>query len=157
MLSTLLSLRWLMTIASIGAGIGSLLMFWIGAVRIVRGVEVAVAGGPGKATIAAVMGATDAFIFGVVLMIFAFAIVFGFVVNLGDAARARMPPWMHLGGIAEIKRTLMEVIVLYLTVDFVTDVAEGEDHAAWTTLVMPAAIVLIAAALRLMRGPPDAT
>jgi hypothetical protein len=45
----------------------------------------------------------------------------------------------------------MEVIVLYLTVDFATDLAEGQGHADWHSLVMPASIVLLAAALRLMR------
>jgi uncharacterized membrane protein YqhA len=151
MLSWLVSLRWLMLIASLGAGLGALLMFWIGAVRLALGFEGAVAGVATKVTIAAVMGAIDAFIFGAVLLIFALGIAVGFAVELPQTTLERLPPWMRLGGIGEIKRTLMEVIVLYLTVDFATDIAQGQDHADWTTVVIPASIVLIAAAIRLTR------
>jgi uncharacterized membrane protein YqhA len=150
MLSCLVSLRWLMLIASLGAGLGALLMFWVGAVRIALGFQGAIAGVATKATIAAVMGAIDAFIFGAVLLIFAFGIAVGFAANPSEATLARLPAWMRLGGIGEIKRTLMEVIVLYLTVDFVTDVAETQD-LQWTAMVIPAAIALIAAAIRLTR------
>jgi len=59
---------------------------------------------------------------------------------------------MRVNGIGELKRTLVEVILIYLIVDFATDIAESEGHLSWTTLVMPLSILLIAGSLRLMGG-----
>jgi uncharacterized membrane protein YqhA len=96
------------------------------------------------------MGATDAYLFGVVLVIFTYAITFGFVLDLAPAERERLPDWMRVEGIADLKRILVEVILVYLIVDFATDVAGTEWHLDWHTLVMPGSVLLIAAALRLL-------
>jgi hypothetical protein len=44
------------------------------------------------------------------------------------------------------------VILVYLVVDFATDLAAGEGHVTWETLVVPIAVLLIAGALRLVGG-----
>ena len=99
---------------------------------------------------AAVMGATDAFLFGVVLIIFAYAIALGFAFPLKVAQRDKLPTWMHVQGIGELKNTLVEVIIVYIAVNFATDLATGESAL---TLVKPGSIVLIAVARRIMSGP----
>lgn len=152
MWSWVLSFRWLMLIAAIGTALGAVLMFWIGVIRIVTGFAAVVAGGT-KPAIIAVMGATDAFIFGLVLLIFSFAITFGFVSEMPQAMQERLPRWIPSGGVAGLSRAMMEVIVVYLTVDFVTDIAEQEGPGEWTLLIMPVSIILIAGALRLLHGP----
>lgn len=58
-----------------------------------------------------------------------------------------MPP-SHMG---DLKRTLVEVILVYLVVDFATDVAEAA-HLSWASLILPIATVLMAAALRILPG-----
>ena len=98
------------------------------------------------------MEATDKFLFGIVLVIFSFAIAFGFLVDLAPATRATLPRWIAVGGVAELKRVFFEVILVYLAVDFVTDIAGSEAHRQWTELVMPAAILMLAGALRLLGG-----
>ena len=99
------------------------------------------------------MAATDALLFGVVLIFFAYAIAFGFALPLSEKTKSRLPKWMQIDNIAELKRTLVEVILVYLVVDFATDMAAaGEQKAAWETLVVPLSILLIAGALRLL-GP----
>jgi uncharacterized membrane protein YqhA len=97
----------------------------------------------------AVMGSTDAFLFGIVLVIFAYAVTFGFVLTPPRRIEHSLPGWMRIKGVGELKHTLVEVILVYLIVDFATDLAETDDLPAWSTLVKPIAIVLIAAALRL--------
>ncbi len=97
-----------------------------------------------------VMGASDAFLFGVLLIIFAVAIAFGFVFELPEQLAARLPACMRMNGIGELKHTLVEVILIYLIVDFATDIAESEGHLSWRILVMPLSILLIAGLLRLM-------
>ena len=56
---------------------------------------------------------------------------------------------MRVEGLGEIKITLIEVVLVYLVVDFVTDVVEVE-RFTWEMVAKPTAIVLIAGALRLL-------
>lgn len=158
MLAFVLSLRFVLLLASLGAGAGALLMFYEGAGKLAAAFRTAPADASGgKAVIGLVMGATDALLFGVVLVIFAYAITFGFVLQLGPAARRRVPAWMQVDGVGALKRLFFEVILVYLTVDFATDVASGDDHLTWQTLVVPASILMLAGALRLLTaGHPEA-
>ena len=148
-----LSLRFLMLFASFGAMLGGLMMFWAAGTKLARAAEVLVVGGEQDYVGASIMIATDSLLFGVVLLIFAYAIAFGFVFQLSEANRTRLPAWMHIQGIAELKVTLVQVILVYLTVDFATDISEPGHRNSWETLVMPIAILLLSGALRLMSSP----
>ena len=152
MLKVVLSLRLVMLVVAFGAVLGAALMVWLGFSKLLHSAHAAfVLETPNaKAVIVGVMGATDAFLFGVVLIIFAVAIASGFVFELPEQLATRLPAWMRVNGIGELKRTLAEVILIYLIVDFATDIAESEGHLSWTTLVMPLSILLIAGSLRLM-------
>jgi uncharacterized membrane protein YqhA len=96
------------------------------------------------------MGATDTFLFAMVLVIFAYAIAFGFVIDLSAEERQRLPEWMRISSMSELKHTLVAVIVVYLVVDFATDVAQPNASLTWETLVKPISIGLIAGALQLL-------
>jgi uncharacterized membrane protein YqhA len=151
MLKVLLSLRFLALFTSFGAVVGALLMFWVGGAKLVSAVGMlSLDGDTVKPITAAVMSATDAFLFGAVLIIFAYAIAFGFVLQTSPEFRQRLPGWIQVESVGELKRTLIEVILVYLVVDFATDLAAGEGHVSWETLVVPMSIVLIAGALRLV-------
>jgi len=151
MLKLVLSVRLLALITSLGAVVGALLMFWVGGVKMVGAFRLLADGGDSvKQVTAAVMGATDAFLFGAVLIIFAYAIAFGFVLHAAAAYREQLPAWVQVETIGALKRTLIEVILVYLVVDFATDLAAGEGHVSRETLVVPMAILLIAGAVRLL-------
>jgi uncharacterized membrane protein YqhA len=143
-----------MLAASLGAALGALVMFWLGCAKSWSALRAAAANDETRRVIGSVMGATDAFLFGVVLVVFAYAIAFGFVIELSPRERERLPAWMRVDGVADLKRILVEVILVYLIVDFATDVAEAETHLDWHTLVMPGSIFLIAGALRLLSHKP---
>jgi uncharacterized membrane protein YqhA len=151
-----LALRFLMLFASLGAVAGALIMFWRGGAKLFSALPLVIGGGDeANTTTALVMAATDAFLFGVVLMIFAYAITFGFVLDLADATRNRLPQWMRVEGVAELKHTLVQVILVYLVVDFATDVAEPAWNESWQALVKPISIFLVAGALRLMANSAE--
>jgi uncharacterized membrane protein YqhA len=154
MLHSILSLRWVTLVAALGAALGAMLMFFEGCLKLAYALEMVVqsSAAPETSVIATVMQATDAFLFGLVLIVFAYAITFGFAVKLPYSVRAKAPPWMRVEGLGEIKITLIQVVLVYLVVDFVTDVVEIETRITWEMLVKPTAIVLIAGALRLL-GP----
>jgi uncharacterized membrane protein YqhA len=152
MLHFILSLRWITLVAAIGAALGAVLMFAEGCLKLAHATELVLLGGAASGTpvIAAVMQATDAFLFGLVLIVFTYAIIFGFAVDLPDRVRSKVPLWMRVNGIGEIKITLIEVVLVYLVVGFATDVVEAETHMTWEMLVQPIAIFFIAGALRLL-------
>ena len=150
MLRLFLSLRFLMLFGSLGAFVGGTLMFWLGAKKLLGALElVATADADAKAINVLVLGATDAFLFGVALFVIAYAIAFGFVVDGARELRAGLPHWMRTEDLGQLKRTLVEVVLVVLVVDFATDMTEQEARLEWDTLVLPIAILLIAAALRL--------
>jgi uncharacterized membrane protein YqhA len=151
MFHTLLSMRLIMLFASFGATVGAILMFGVGGSKLLNAVEHIFSAEEFDSRIVtiAVMGSTDAFLFGIVLVIFAYAVTFGFVLTPPRRIEHSLPGWMRIKGVGELKHTLVEVILVYLIVDFATDLAETDDLPSWSTLVKPIAIVLIAAALRL--------
>lgn len=151
MFAAILSFRFVLLLATVGSMAGALMMFWEGAVKLKTGFTLLVTGGgPDKAVIAAVMSAVDKYLFGLVLVILAYAITFGFVLDAQDERRDKLPSWMKVSGIAELKHTFFEVILVYLAVDFATDVAASETHLNWETLVMPLSILALAGAMRLL-------
>ncbi|MEI9902290.1 MAG: YqhA family protein [Hyphomicrobium sp.] len=153
MLRFAMSLRFIMLVASLGTAFGSVVMFWEGSTHMLYAAQAVASGSDAKLAIAEVMGGTDAFLFGVVLIIFAYNIAFGFVVALPKVARQTMPKWMRPSSMHELKATLVSVTLVYLVVDFATDWAKSNFTDSWTVLVKPISILLIAAALRLMSAP----
>jgi uncharacterized membrane protein YqhA len=160
MLNLAFSLRYIMFVASLGAAMGALVMLWEGCVKLFGAFRVLGATGDEAGTVIGfVMGATDEFLFALVLLIFAYAIAFGFVIDLAPEDRERLPAWMRISSISELKHTLIEVILVYLVVDFATDTAEksGPHHHEWGALVLPVSILLVAGALRLVSRERPAT
>jgi uncharacterized membrane protein YqhA len=146
-----------MLIASVGTTIGALVMFWEGTSRMLEAARVAWHATEPKAALAHIMGGTDAFLFGIVLVIFAYTIAFGFVFQLTQKQRSELPQWMRASDMTEMKTTLVGVVLVYLVVDFATDWAEDNFIASWVVLVKPISIVLIAIAARLLITPDEAT
>lgn len=155
MVRYLLPLRFLMLLACLWAVFGAVLMFGLAGAKLGHAGEALWLGGFGhaKEITAAVMGATDASLFGVVLIIFAYAIAFAFVFQLDSRVRERVPRWMQIENVSELKHALIEVIIVYLVVDFATDLATEDSILAWESLVKPVSVALIAATLRLIAVP----
>ncbi len=149
MLRFALSLRYIMLVASFGAALGALVMFWEASAHMVGAAAGAFENQDARQVIAQVMGGTDVFLFGIVLVIFAYAIAFGFVFDLTPKQREKLPAWMRATGMSELKATLVGVILVYLVVDFATDWAENPGEVTWLVLTKPISILLIAAAFRL--------
>jgi uncharacterized membrane protein YqhA len=150
-------LQYMMVFAALGAALGAFLMFWLGASKLLYAVRSGAVVDPLATTTmtTSVMGGTDAFLFGVVLITFSYAIMFGFVVDQPAKTGPSTTTWSWVRGVGELKHTLIEVILVYLVVDFATDLVEAEAPLSWQTLVIPLAIVLIACALRLLASSPS--
>lgn len=152
MLRLALSLRFLMLIASVGAALGAMLMFWEGGATMVGAARSLASGANSKVIITSIMHGTDAFLFGILLVIFAYAIAFGFVLDLSSESREGLPSWMRVNSLSELKDTLVQVILVTLLVDFATDWAASEVDLSWQMLVKPLSMLVIAAAFRVLAG-----
>jgi uncharacterized membrane protein YqhA len=97
-----------------------------------------------------VLETVDSFLFGIVLVIVAYGIAIGFVFNLPEGVGQKLPAWMNVAGVGQLKETLTEVVVVVLIVIFARTVVEAEGKFDLSMLVLPVSILFIAAALRLI-------
>jgi uncharacterized membrane protein YqhA len=155
MIQFFLVLRYFMLLASLGATAGAVLMFWQGGADLLDAGRSIADPQNSRGVAANVMGATDAILFGIVLLIFAYAIAFGFVLDLSPETRQRLPAWMRVESVSQLKLWLIEVILVYMIVDVATDWAQITGPLDWSSLVKPCSIVLIAGAVRLLRGQSE--
>jgi uncharacterized membrane protein YqhA len=148
----LLGLRAIMLIGSIGAVMGSLVMFLQGSLYLFEAWHRLFEPGSvgGKQLTVPVLEAVDSFLFGIVLVIFAYGVAIGFVFTLPEGFGQRLPAWMKVVGVGQLKETLTEVVIVVLIVIFARTVVEAEGKFDATMLVLPVSILLIAGALRLI-------
>ena len=151
-LTFFLSLRAIMLIGSVGALVGSLLMFLQGGVFLHEAWHTILAEGDAvqKQVTVPVLEAVDSFLFGIVLVIFAYGIAIGFVFTLPEGYGERLPVWMKVGGVGQLKATLAEVVIVVLIVIFARVVVEAQGKFEWSMLVLPASILMISVALRMI-------
>ena len=147
LLSFLLGLRTIMLIGSAGAIVGALLMFLQGARYLYHAWHDFFSG---QQVVVPVLEAVDAFLFGIVLVIFAYGIAIGFAFTLPEGYGRRLPNWMKVEGVGQLKATLAEVVIVVLIVIFARVVVEANGKFEWSMLVLPFSIFLIAAALRMI-------
>jgi len=149
-LTFLLGLRAIMLIGSAGAMAGALLMFLQGSSFLYHAWHDFFSG---QQVVVPVLEAVDAFLFGIVLVIFAYGIAIGFVFSLPEGYGQRLPNWMKVEGVGQLKATLAEVVIVVLVVIFarvVVGTVELSRPFEWPMLVLPASIFLIATALRMI-------
>jgi uncharacterized membrane protein YqhA len=146
----LLGLRAIMLIGSLGAVVGSFAIFLQGSLYLYEAWHVLLQPGDigGKQLIAPVLEDVDSsFLFGIVLVIFAYGIAIGFVFNLPEDLGQKLPAWINVAGVGQLEETLTEVVVVLIVI-FARTVVEVEGQFNFSMLVLPASILFIAAALR---------
>ena len=94
-----------------------------------------------------ILEAVDSFLFGVVLIIFAYGIAVGFVFRLPARIAKLLPAWMKIEGVGQLKQILAEVVIVVLIVIFARVVVESGSEFSWNILILPVAIILISGAL----------
>jgi uncharacterized membrane protein YqhA len=152
LLGFLLGLRAIMLFGSAGALIGSLLMFLQGGFYLLEAWHtlLGAGGAEDRQVTVPVLEAVDSFLFGIVLVIFAYGIAIGFVFTLPEGFGRTLPNWMKIEGVSQLKGILSEVVIVVLIVIFARVVVEAQGRLEWSMLVLPASILLIAVALRMI-------
>jgi uncharacterized membrane protein YqhA len=160
------SLRLISIIAVISLFIGSALMFIIGAGQTLTAIAVFIfdfytENMPAhltQSTLASVLlvQAVDSFLFALVLLIFSFGIYTLFIANASQKEMEKLPGWLHIANISQLKTTLLQVIIVILAVNLLEHViVVGPDALKVETLIIPISVLCLAGALRLMHGTAD--
>jgi uncharacterized membrane protein YqhA len=149
-------LRYISLIAVIASGLGSVLMFLIGAIKTGRAYLTyfgGIAHQPdlsAKQAITYMIQAIDVFLIGLVLMIFAGGIYTLFVQRLESGA-TEINSWVKITSITQLKRILVELVIVVLIVRTLEGAMaiEPGDYK-WENLVLPLGILMLALALKFM-------
>jgi uncharacterized membrane protein YqhA len=161
------SLQLICLVAVVSLFIGSVLMFLIGAEQTLSVVFVFLFGveAPGnlpshlsESTLASVglVRAVDSFLFALVLLIFSYGIYTLFVSNASQDEMDKLPGWLHIANISQLKTTLLQVIIVILAVNLLEHViVVGPEALKVETLIIPVSVLLLAGALRLMHVPSE--
>jgi uncharacterized membrane protein YqhA len=93
----------------------------------------------------------DAFLFSLVLIVFAYGVYYLFI-GSGKVHRGfNVPSWMKVTQISELKTTLSQVIIVIIFVKFLADIIESKStDMSWNVLILPASVLCLAGSLRLM-------
>lgn len=150
-------LRYFSFIAVIASGLGSVLMFIIGAIKTARAYLSYFSSGfteQGSASasiaIAYLIQAIDAFLIGLVLMIFSGGIYNLFIHRL-DSSITEANNWLRVRSIAQLKRILAQLVILVLFVKFLEVALKNVlTSYSWEMLILPLGIVMLALALKLI-------
>ncbi len=161
MFNIIFKLRFVSLVAVFFSLLGAVLMLGIGSMEVVEAFEVMLSGETGhehakhlEATEVAtiqLIEATDAFLFGLVLMMFAFGI-FVLFVGRESVHMERIPDWMHPHDIGDLKSKLAEVIIVMIFVRFLKEIVLDSGALTYEHLLLPGCAVLLALALKLMHG-----
>ena len=165
MFAHFLRLRYISIIAVASLFAGAVLMFVIGLARTVDAYLLLVSGisvqlpehlTENSLSSVALIQAVDSFLFALVLLIFSYGIYILFVHSFSTDELKQLPRWMQIVSISELKTTLIQVIIVILAVNVLEHVIiVGPQALKWETLIIPAAILCLAASLRLMHIPHE--
>ena len=149
-------LRYISLTAVIASGLGSILMFLIGAIKTGRA-YLTYFGGIGhqpdvsaKQAITYMIQAVDIFLIGLVLMIFSGGIYTLFLQRLESGA-TEINSWVKITSISQLKRILVELVIVILFVRTLEGALAIEPGAyIWENLVLPLGILMLALAFKFM-------
>lgn len=149
-------LRYISLTAVIASGLGSMLMFLMGTVKTFLAYQVyfeGIADQPdvsAKQAITYMIQAVDIFLIGLVLMIFSGGI-YNLFVRRPESGSAELNSWVKITSIAQLKRILVELVIVILIVRTLEGALAIEPTAyVWENLVLPLVILLLALALKFM-------
>jgi uncharacterized membrane protein YqhA len=148
LISLFRGLRYVLLLAAAGVLVGAFLMFWEAIMMLWESYWMARLQSDTSA-IVSVLRATDKILLGIVLMVVGCGIALGFALDIPVPQRSRLPQWMIIDTVAELKNLFFQMIILYLVVHFAAQVGELQTSPNWEALVLPISALLLAGAMKL--------
>lgn len=159
MLSRLFRIHYIAILAVVGSLLGAVLMMFIGIYHVALAFIVAfgigedflVAGSTNEA-VGLILESIDNFLLGFILLYFAYSLYF--LVTLPEERRklgyVKMPSALQVANLDEMKRTILVVIVVSLSVFLLQEVTLTEGGYEAPSLFVPVSILAVAIAIRLI-------
>ena len=153
------TLRYISLIAIICSIIGSLLLFFMGAWKIINAIQIIFfdyipAGSEhldfkDNATIY-IMKSLDTFLIALALFIFAYGIFSLFISDRNDIEDKGVLKWIIVPNIGHLKKILSELIIIILFVIFLEIIIENINDLKWEFLIIPISVLLFAVGLKFL-------
>ena len=157
--NAMIRLRYVSLIAVIASGLASVLMFIIGGLKIYVAyryyfsdtvTDVITFTTASNVAITFLIQAVDAFLIGLVFMIFSGGIYYLYVRHI-DVTDPEITSWIKVNNIGQLKNILAELVIIILFVKFLEGgLKTGIAEYKWEMLVLPASILMLALALKFL-------
>ncbi len=155
MLNWLLKLRYLAIVVAICGALHALAFVALGVIRGIEGYQLIFQGGQGpggELPGALIAKSIDAFLLGMVFFVFAIGVIELFTFHGGEEkALEKVPPWMRVKSLSELKFLIWEAILVALVVASVEGLVVSGHEVSWTALIVPIALLILAAGLYLAK------
>ena len=156
----LFSFRYVSWIAILCSFTGSLLMFFIGALKTYKAIAIMLFGKipheslgrlkPVDAVTAYLIKSLDAFLIALVLLIFSYGVYSLFISKQSGIDESGALKWIRIPSLAHLKNTLAEVIIVILFVNFLEVALLNLKNLTWELFVLPGSILLLSLSLKFL-------
>ena len=160
MLRTIFRIHFMALLAIIGSLLGSLLLFLIGVYEVYEAFLLffgfghpSALGQEITAATATILSSLDSLLLGFVLLYFAYNLFFLLTFPENREERfgsIKMPPALHVESLDKMKKTILVIIVVSLSVFLLKENMLNVNGYVWTDLFVPLSIVAIAVAIKLI-------
>lgn len=161
MLRSLFRIHIMAILAVIGSLVGSLVMLLVGTYEVFEAIILFLGVGSEASlgeeitqTTATVLSALDSYLIALVLLYFAYNLYF-LVTYPGEREKhlgvIKMPPGLAVESLDQMKKTMLIVIVVSLSVLLLKETMRNAHQYVWTDLFVPLSILAVALAIRLIK------
>ena len=154
MVRLLLNLRWLAVVIAICAALHSLAFVALGVIRGFEGYRLIFHGPPWSGEDSPgiyIAKSIDAFLLALVFFVFSIGVLELFASQQEGAALERVPAWMRVKSLSDLKFLIWEAILAALVVASVESLVVSSHEIRWTALIVPIALLILAAGLYLAK------
>ena len=160
MLKAFFRIRYMTVLAVLASLLGAALLLIIGTASVVEAFALYlgltaphIPENEAKEAIVAVIESLDNFLLAFVLIYFSYSIYFLFVHDdptEEEREKIDVPTWLRVEDLGHMKKVLLEVILVLISVFFLKLVFTAQEDLAWSVLILPITIVSIAVSLKLV-------
>ena len=154
MVNWLLKLRFLAVIIAVFGALHAIAFVVLGAIRGFEGYQLIFRGPPwsGEENPGIYIARSiDTFLLAMVFLVFSIGVLELFAAHNDDRGLERVPAWMRVKSLAELKFIIWEAILVALVVASVEGLVAAGHQLVWTALIVPIALLILSAGLYLAK------
>ena len=154
MVRLLLNLRWLAVVIALCGALHSLAFVVLGVIRGYEGYKLIFHGTPWSGEESPgifIAKSIDAFLLALVFFVFSIGVLELFASQSESPGMERVPAWMRVKSLSELKFLIWEAILAALVVASVESLVASSHDIRWTALIVPIALLILAAGLYLAK------